>query len=404
MSTNVTTYPIFQPTTRANPQAVYAQMREHDPIYRAVGPQTGNTIWFFTRYEDVVAVLRDQRFVKDARNSLPPELASRYVMADPDPTFEMINRHLLNLDAPNHTRLRSLVHKAFTPKAVRDLQPRIETIADELIVEMKTRNNGDLLDMFAFPLPITVIAEMIGVEKERRDDFRRWTQALLFGVDMQASQLSIMELVQYTNGLIEERRAEDKGDILSSLVRVEDDGDTLDHMEVISMVFLLLVAGHETTVNLIGNGMLALMQHPEQYALLKENHDLLPSAIEEILRYNGPVETTTVRFASEDIDVAGVTIPQGDIALPSLLAANRDPAIFEDPDRFDITRDPNPHVAFGQGIHYCLGAPLARMEGQIALQALLDHFPDMQLDTAVEDLEWNASLLLHGMKALPVRW
>ncbi|MEL7436059.1 MAG: cytochrome P450 [Chloroflexota bacterium] len=404
MTTDVNTYPIFSREARANPQAVYKDMRDNDPIYMGVGPQTGNHIWFFTRYDDVISVLRDQRFIKNVRKNLPPELARRYVPDEPDPTFQMINDHLLNMDAPDHTRLRSLVHKAFTPKAVRDLQPRIQSIADELIAEMKLESSGDLLDSFAFPLPITVIAEMLGVEKERRDDFRRWTRSILFATDMQASQLAVMEMVQYTNDLIKERREEDRGDILSGLVRAEEDGDTLSHMELISMVFLLLVAGHETTVNLIGNGMLALMQHPDQYALLKSNPDLMPTAIEEMLRYNGPVETTTTRFASEDIEVSGVTIPQGDIVLPSLLAANRDPAVFENPDTLDITRDPNPHVAFGHGIHYCLGAPLARMEGTIAIHALLDNFPNMQLNTDVDKLEWSQNLLLHGMTAMPVRW
>ncbi|MEL6406072.1 MAG: cytochrome P450 [Chloroflexota bacterium] len=404
MTTDVNTYPIFSHEARANPQAVYKDMRDNDPIYMGVGPQTGNHIWFFTRYDDVVSVLRDQRFIKDVRKNLPPELAQRYVMEDPDPTFQMINHHLLNMDAPDHTRLRSLVHKAFTPKAVRDLEQRIQGIADDLIAEMKTQSSGDLLDLFAFPLPITVIAEMLGVEKERRDDFRRWTRTILFGTDMQASQLAVMELVQYTNDLIKERREEDRGDILSGLVRAEEDGDTLSHMELISMIFLLLVAGHETTVNLIGNGMLALMQHPDQYDLLKGNFDLMPTAVEEMLRYNGPVETPTTRFASEDIEVSGVTIPQGDIVLPSLLAANRDPAVFENPDTLDITRDPNPHVAFGHGIHYCLGAPLARMEGTIAIRALLDNFPNMQLNTDVDKLEWSQNLLLHGMTAMPVRW
>lgn len=403
MTTDVNLYPIFDARVRANPQVIYKQMRDENPIWKGIS-QYENNIWFFTRYEDVVNVLKDQRFVKNARKNLPPEIVKRYMPVEEDPTWAAINQHMLNLDAPDHTRVRSLVHKAFTPKRVRDLEPRIEQIAQDLLDDMITRNSGDLIEDFAFPLPITVIAEMIGVEKERRDDFRRWTQALLFGMSEDEGRLAVMELVQYINVLIEERRDHDTDDILSALVRLEEDGDTLSHLELISMVFLLLVAGHETTVNLIGNGMLLLMQHPEQFAQLRDNRDLMKTSIEEMLRFNGPVETTTTRFASEDIDVAGVTIPMGDIVLPSLLAANRDPAIFENPDMFDITRETNPHIAFGHGIHFCLGAPLARMEGIIAINALLDRVPHIALANDVESLEWNESLLLHGMKALPVTW
>lgn len=404
MTTDVNIYPIMSREARSNPQAIYEEMRQNDPIWRGVGSHTGNGFWFFTRYEDVVNVLKDQRFVKNARKNLPESIVTRYMPMEEDPVWTAINHHLLNLDAPDHTRLRSLVHKAFTPSRVRDLEPRIEEIAVELLDAMEGKTEGDLLDEFAFPLPITVIAEMIGVEKERRDDFRRWTQALLFGTSEEEGRIAVMELVQYTNSLIEERRETDTGDILSALVRLKEDGDSLSHMELISMVFLLLVAGHETTVNLIGNGMLALMQHPEQFKQLKNDRSLMKTAVEEMLRYNGPVETTTWRYASEDIDVAGVTIPMGDVVLPSLLAANRDPDVFENPNTFDITRDPNPHIAFGHGIHYCLGAPLARMEGIIAINHLLDRIPDIQLNTDIDSLEWNASLLLHGMKSLPVKW
>ncbi|GAB5493782.1 MAG: cytochrome P450 [Phototrophicaceae bacterium] len=404
MTTDINMYPIFHRKTRANPQALYEQMRQETPIWKAIGPQTGNSIWFFTQYEDVSNVLKDQRFVKNARKNLPPEIVERYMPLEIDPTWEAINRHMLNLDAPDHTRLRSLVHKAFTPKRVRDLEPRIEAIAQELLEDMKAKSEGDLIDDFAFPLPITVIAEMLGVEKEARDDFRRWTRALLFGMSEAESRIAVMEFAQYMNERIAERRNNDKGDILSALVQVEEDGDKLDHMELLSMIFLLLVAGHETTVNLIGNGTLLLLQHPEQKQQLIENRSLLKTAVEEMLRYNGPVETPTIRYASEDIEVSGVTIPMGDMVLPSLLAANRDATVFDKPNEFDITRDPNPHIAFGQGIHYCLGAPLARMEGTIAINALLDHLPNIDLNTDVESLRWTENILIHGLQALPVKW
>jgi cytochrome P450 len=405
MTTETRTYPIFEQASRANPQAVYEQMRQYDPIYPAVGPVSGNTFWFFTNYEDVVAVLKDQRFVKDVRKNLPKEHARRYY-GDDDGTsiWEAINRHMLNLDAPDHTRLRAIVHKAFTPKRVRDLEPRIEAIAAELLDNMAERNEGNLIEDFAYPLPITVIAEMLGVHAEKRDKFREWTHVLLFGASEQAGLAAVMEFVQYVNELIEERRKHDTGDILSALVQAEEGGDTLDHMELLSMVFLLLVAGHETTVNLIANGTLALMQHPDQLEKLKHSPALIRTAVEEMLRWNGPVETPTWRFASQDIVVNGVTIPTGDVVLPSLLAANRDPRVFENPNTFDITRDPNPHVAFGHGVHYCVGAPLARLEGTIAINALLVRFPNIRLNTTVDKLQWNESLLIHGMKSLPIAY
>lgn len=397
-------YPIFNRPVRANPQAVYAQMRANDPIWRGIGPVTGNPFWFFTTYEDAVWALKEPRFIKDARRQLPPDIVVRYMPLNPQPPFDAIDRHMLNQDPPDHTRLRRLVHKAFTPRAITAMQPRIEAIAHDLLDNMADHGEGDLLAEYAFPLPITVIAEMLGVHAEKRDDFRAWTNALLFGVSEEEARMAAMAFVMYINELIEERRATDTGDILSGLVRAEDEGETLDHMELLAMVFLLLVAGHETTVNLIGNGMLALMQHPDQMALLQSEPSLISSAVEEMLRYNGPVEAPTLRWSVEDVAYKGHLIPQGEIILPSLLAANRDPAVFPDPDRFDITRSPNPHIAFGMGIHYCVGAPLARLEATIAIPALLKRLPNIRLNTAVEDLRWTETLLIHGMRALPVAW
>jgi cytochrome P450 len=400
----VNTYKIWDRAARANPQAVYQTMRENDPVYRAVSPLWGNAFWFFTRYDDVVSVLKDQRFGKDILKNLPPQLARKYLPENPNPLFEPINRHLLNLDAPDHTRLRALVHKAFTPRLVQDLQPRIQEIADDLLNKMQEHEETDLIEAFAFPLPITVIAEMLGVHLEMREKFREWTRALLFSENEQRATSAVMEFAQYITGLIEEREAKEYNDILGALVRAEEAGEKLDRMELMAMIFLLLVAGHETTVNLIGNGTLALLQHPDQMQKLRANPGLIRTALEEMLRFNGPVETPTTRWAFEDVEINGVVIPQGDIVMPSLLAANRDPAVFANPDVFDITRDPNKHVAFGAGIHYCLGAPLARMEGTIAINALLARFPNLRLNTEVEALEWSENLLIHGMKAMPVAY
>jgi cytochrome P450 len=397
-----TTFPIFEQATRANPQAVYEQMRQSQPIYRAIGPLSGNTFWFFVDYDDVHAILKDTRFVKDARKNLPAPFAQRFAMPESS-MYEAINRHLLNLDAPDHTRLRNLVHKAFTPRIIQNLVPRIEEIVNNLLDAMDGDKETDLIEAFAYPVPITVIAEMLGVEANMRDKFRFWTRALLFGMNEGESMQSVMEFVQYMNQLIEDRQKDPREDILSGLVHAEDNGETLDRMELLSMVFLLLVAGHETTVNLIGNGTLALLQHPDQLSLLRQKPHLINSAVEEMLRYNGPVETPTWRFARQDIEFGGHTIQTGDVVLPSLLAANRDPKIFENPNEFDITRTPNPHVAFGYGVHYCLGAPLARLEGTIAINALVQRFPRLALNTRPELLQWSGSLLIHGMTAMPVR-
>ena len=391
---------IWAPATRANPQPVYANLREHDPVYATTGPMTGRTFWFLTRYDDCVSFLRDARFGKQIEKHLPAEKVKEWRGdGEPDPVFEVINRHMLNLDPPDHTRLRSLVHKAFTPRIIENLRPRIQQIADDLIDTLP--GEADLIADYGFPLPITVIAELLGVPASDRDKFREWTRVLLFDPSFEHNRAAAMEFGLYMNAMIDDRQQHPQDDLLTGLVHAEEAGDTLDRMELLSMIFLLLVAGHETTVNLIGNGMLALMQHPDELAKLRANPGLMKSAVEEMLRYNGPVETTTWRHALVDVEIGGKVIPQGDVVMAALLAANRDPAVFPDPDRFDITREPNRHIAFGNGIHYCLGAPLARLEGVIGIDRLLAHMPRIEL--ATETLEWNDNLLLHGLKALPVR-
>lgn len=404
MATQAPIYDIWSAKTRANPQALYEQMREEAPIYRAVGPMSGNNFWFFTRYDDCMSVLKNDEMIgKEFRKHLPAEVANNWgPPPDPNDVFEVINHHLLDLDPPDHTRLRGLVHKAFTPRVIENLRPRIQQIADDLIDQMQGTGQADLINAFSFPLPITVIAEMLGIPAADRDKFRDWTRTLLFVPDADENRRAAMEFGMYMNSLIDERRDNPQEDVLSGLIQAEEAGDRLDRMELLSMLFLLLVAGHETTVNLIGNGTLLLLQHPDQMQKLKNDPTLIRSAVEEMLRYNGPVETTTFRWAFEDVEVGGVTIPAGDVVLPALLAANRDPAYFENPNVFDITRENNKHIAFGLGIHYCLGAPLARMEGAIAINTLLKRLPNLQLAVDVDDLQWNESILLHGMKEMPV--
>lgn len=403
MTDRVINYEVFAPKTRANPQAIYEQLRQNAPIYCEVGPMTGMNIWFLTRYDDAVWGLKDPRIGKEVRKHMPPELRQKF--GEPTGFLAAIDRHMLNLDPPDHTRLRALVHKAFTPSIIENLRPRIHQIADELLNKAGTDRAMDIIADYGFPLPITVIAELLGIPAENRHQFRNWTRQLLFGRVESEVVTAAMEFVTYMGNLIEERQAYPQQDLLSNLALVHEQGDKLDRQELLSMIFLLLVAGHETTVNLIGNGTLALLQHPEQLRKLQEHPDLINSAVEEMLRYNGPVETSTTRFAFEDIEIRGTMIPQGDMVLSSLLGANRDPEIFENPNTFDITRNPNKHIAFGNGIHYCLGAPLARLEGAIAINTLLRRLPKLNIQpNTIESLEWTDSILIHGLRALPVQF
>ncbi|MEO8608716.1 MAG: cytochrome P450 [Chloroflexota bacterium] len=399
-TTNIT-FDILNPKTRSNPQAMYEQMRQEAPVYHTISAMTGNGLWFFTRYDDAVAVLKDARFGKDYLQLLTPEqLASQPPEAA---EFDAVNRHMLNLDPPDHTRLRDMVHKAFTPRIIENLRPRIQQIADDLLDAAEGQHEFDLLEAYGFLVPITVIAELLGIPVADRERFREWTKVLLFSTDQEQSRVSVLEFAMYMHEMIEERQKSPKEDLISGLVAAENAGDKLDRQELLSMIFLLLVAGHETTVNLIGNGTLALLQNRDQFDLLRSDPTLIKSAVEEMLRYNGPVETPTPRWAFENVQFGDQVIHKGDMVLPSLLGANRDPAYFADPNRFDIRREPNKHIAFGNGIHYCLGAPLARLEGSIAINTLLQRRPNLELNTPVENLTWNESILIHGMNALPVK-
>ena len=407
MQDTVNKYPFWQTDWRGRVHELYARARVEDPVFRAIGPVSGNPFWFLTRYDDCVKALKHPRIGKNLRANLRQEEADRYLgEASADDPFEVVNYHLLNMDPPDHTRLRALVHKAFTPRMVDNLRPRIQQIADELLDAMEDHDSVDLLARFAFPLPITVIAEMLGVPAADRDRFRDWSNAILFSTDPEEAVPRVMEFTMYMQEMIDARQAEPRDDLITALVQAEEAGDKLDRMELMSMIFLLLVAGHETTVNLIGNGTLALIEHPAEMARLRadiDNDDLLRSAIEEMLRYNGPVETTTLRVAFDDIDFGDAVVPRGEAIMVALLAANRDPVVFPEPDRFDITRQPNRHIAFGSGIHYCVGAPLARLEGQIAIRSLVRRFPRLALAVDHGELAWSENLLLRGMKSMPVR-
>ncbi len=397
---------LFDPSFKADPYPTYARLRSSAPVYRAALPD-GRGVWLITRYEDVLAVLKDQRFVKDWRGALTPE---QLAQVPPIPeVMKPLSQNMLDTDPPDHERLRALVSKAFTPRLIERLRPRVQAISDGLLDAVQDRGEMDLIDDYAFPLPITVIVELLGVPAEDRNNFREWSDAAVSGNASQEYMEQILiphmqAFTDYLHALFEEKRSNPKDDLVSALVRAEEAGDRLSEDELLGMVFLLLVAGHETTVNLIGNGVLALLQHPDQLRKLKEDPSLIKPAVEELLRYDGPVETSTERFAREDVEIGGQVIPRGEMVLVVLAAADHDPERFPDPDELDITRTDNRHLAFGKGIHHCLGAPLARMEGQIAISTLLRRMPNLRLKGSPESLTWRPGLVLRGLRSLPVEF
>ncbi len=394
---------LLSQATKRDIVAFSTHLREQGSLVRCTGLFGAGNAWIVTTYEDAVALLKDSRFVKDLRNisSLPQEQQTADVLH----RFIAFRKDMLTADPPDHTRLRGLVSKAFTPRMIEQLRPRIEQVADELLHAVQARGTMDLIADFAFPLPITVICELLGVPIEDRQQFRIWSQAIVagpMGAQPEQALAALEAFIQYIKNLLADKRIHPGNDLTSGLVQVEEQGDRLSEEELISMIWLLIIAGHETTVNLIGNGMLALLQHPQQLDLLRADPSLLPAAIEELLRYTAPVSLSTPRWASEDIVMHDQVIRKGEMVFVSLIAADTDPAQFPDPARLDITRRENQHLAFGKGIHYCLGAPLARLEGQVAIGMLLQRFPQLRLAQEPEQLIWGPNPLLHGLTSLPV--
>jgi cytochrome P450 len=364
-----------------------------------------------TRYAHVKAVAHDPRLLKGPVTQALVAGLSAAAREAAEPFSQWISRNMLRVDPPDHTRLRGLVSKAFTPRTVETLRPRIERLVAELLDAVQSSGGMDVIRDFAYPLPAIVIMEMLGIPSEDRDRFKAWSdgQFAFLGGRFPGDPLeparrageSTLAMNEYLRGVIAARRRTPRDDLISAMVAVEEQGDRLDEHELMATTSLLLIAGHETTTNLIGNGLLALLRHPDQLARLRAEPSLLPRAVEELLRYDGPVQFVN-RVPSADIEIDGVTIPAGDTIILVLAAANRDPAHFPDPDRLDITRWPNDHVGFGFDRHFCLGAHLARIEAQTALRALLSRFPDLALDT--ETLEWEPNPLLRRLRALPVRF
>ena len=377
----------------ADPYSVHARLRARRPVTPVVLPG-GMGTWLITGYAEARAALADPRLSKHMPGWHP----------EPDSIFAALDLHMLNSDPPDHERLRKLVNKAFTARRVQRLRPRISAITAGLLEDMSTRTEADLLASFAFPLPITVICELLGIPAGDRDDFRTWSATIVANTAApEVFQAHATAMIRYFTALLADKRREPADDLLSALIVARDEGDSLSEHELVSMAFLLLVAGHETTVNLIASGVLALLLNPAELARLRAEPALIGGAVEELLRYVNPVNHTTFRCAAEPVEIGGVRISRGDPVLVALSGANRDPARFGDPDRLDLGRDSAGHLAFGHGIHYCLGAPLARLEAEIAVSALLARFGSISLAVPAESLRWRPSTLIHGLEALPVR-
>ena len=377
----------------ADPYAVHARLRARRPVTPVVLPG-GTGTWLITGYAEARAALADPRLSKHMPGWHP----------EPDSIFAALDLHMLNSDPPDHERLRKLVNKAFTARRVQRLRPRITAITAGLLEDMSTRTEADLLASFAFPLPITVICELLGIPAKDRDDFRTWSATIVSNAAApEVFQAHATAMARYFVALLAAKRREPGDDLLSALIAARDEEDSLSENELVSMAFLLLVAGHETTVNLIASGVLVLLLNPAELARLRAEPALIGGAVEELLRYVNPVNHTTFRCAAEPVEIGGVRISRGDPVLVALSGANRDPARFGDPDRLDLGRDSAGHLAFGHGIHYCLGAPLARLEAEIAVSALLARFGSISLAVPAESLRWRPSTLIHGLESLPVR-
>lgn len=405
--TNETQYDLYSPTFKRDPYPLYAKLRTDTPVFRHAGLGANEQFWFVTGYAEAETVLRDhKRFMKNYHNTLTPEQRAQL---PPLPRLaQLLDQHMLNLDGADHLRQRNLVNKAFTTRIINSMQDRVQRIADELLDRVVAKGAMDLIDEYAFPLPIVVIAEMLGIPAADRDRFRAWSDAFVTPAmnedEWRKAERLLTEFIEYLSAIFAERRRQPRNDLITALLQAEEAGDQLSEEELYSMVVLLIVAGHETTVNLLGNGTLALLRHPAQLAKLIAEPTLMPNAVEELLRYDGPVERATMRFAAEDLELGGQLIGRGEGLIVVLGSANRDAAQFSQPDALDLTRDNSRHLAFGYGVHYCVGAPLARLEGRIALSTLLRRLPNLRLATPVEELTWRFNPILRGMHHLPVAW
>ncbi|GIN75214.1 cytochrome P450 family protein [Bacillus paralicheniformis] len=380
----------------------YKRLRASRPVYPVSMGDLGEG-WLITRYDDAVRILKDARMKKNYENVFTEEELENFSALGNE---EPLSKHMLNLDPPDHGRLRSLVQKAFTPRMILQLEGRIQQIADSLLDEVEPNHSMNLVDDYAFPLPIIVISEMLGIPVEDRQKFRVWSQAIIDFSDTPESleeyKHKIGEFAEYLEYLVRKKREEPAEDLVSALIQAESEGTTLSIEELYSTIMLLIVAGHETTVNLITNMTFALLNHPDQLEKLRQNPDLIDSAIEEALRFYSPVELTTLRWAAEPFTLHGQEIKRKDVIIVSLASANRDDTVFPNADRFDIERKDNRHLAFGHGSHFCLGAPLARLEAKIAIQTLLRGFEHIEIKGEREQIKWKGNFLMRALEELPL--
>ncbi|MFF3565703.1 cytochrome P450 [Streptomyces sp. NPDC002574] len=390
-----------------DPYPAYAWLREHSPVHRTTLP-SGVDAWLVTRYADARQALADGRLSKNPVHHSERAHAKGKVGIPGERSADLMT-HLLNIDPPDHTRLRRLVSKAFTPRRVAEFAPRVQELTDRLIDGFAAKGEADLIHEFAFPLPIYAICDLLGVPAEDQDDFRDWAGMMIRhgGGPRGGVARSVKKMRAYLLELIHRKRADLGDDLISGLIRASDHGEHLTENEAAAMAFILLFAGFETAVNLIGNGMYTLLRNPGprrrlQDALADGEDGLLGTAVEELLRYDGPVELATWRFATERLTVGGQEIATGDPVLVVLAAADRDPARFNEPDTLDLSRRDNQHLGYGHGIHYCLGAPLARLEAQSALSTLLTRLPDLRPAADPAELRWRGGLIMRGLRTLPV--
>ncbi|ADM37818.1 cytochrome P450 [Bacillus spizizenii] len=386
-----------------NPFSVLGRFREEDPVHQFELKRFGGTYpaWLITRYDDCMAFLKDNRITRDVKNVMSQE---QIKMLNVSEDIDFVSDHMLAKDTPDHTRLRSLVHQAFTPRTIENLRGSIEQITEQLLDEMEKENKADIMKSFASPLPFIVISELMGIPKEDRAQFQIWTNAMVDTSESnrELTNQALREFKDYIAKLIQDRRIQPKDDLISKLVHAEENGSKLSEKELYSMLFLLVVAGLETTVNLLGSGTLALLQHKEEFEKLKQYPEMIATAVEELLRYTSPVVMMANRWAIEDFTYKGHSIKRGDMIFIGIGSANRDPNFFENPETLNLNRSPNRHISFGFGIHFCLGAPLARLEGHIAFNALLKRFPDIELAAAPDDIHWRKNVFLRGLENLPV--
>ena len=388
---------------KAEAHKVYAGLRQNNPVCRIKLPanQPG---WLLTRYDDVSALLKDSRFAKDPANALTPEILAKQPKV---PKFlTPLTRNMLGMDDPDHARLKKLVQVTFTPNRMEKLASRTEEFAERLVTKLKGQSRFDMIDAFALPLPVTVISELLGVPEADRTKFARWSSVLLnapIGSWKTIFALpGMISFILYLRKLIELKRKNPGDEIVSALVAQEAEGDRLNGEELQAMIGILLSAGHETTTNLIGNGTLSLLRNPDKKEQLAKEPEIAASAVEELLRYDGPVEASTYRYARHDLEINGTKIAQGDVVLGSIASANRDESRFSNPDEIDFSRSSNRHLTFGEGGHYCVGAALARMEGRVAFNVLLRHFPNLALKMDEADLRYRPNPVLRGLTKLIV--